>query len=206
MSENDTTTNSATGANPALVELHSTVEALHTDLATNLAAAGIPASAEEDSASLVAKASAASNLRTPAAVVSAPPNFADHALAAFEHGVALALAAFARLHLPAKFLPAATAAIALGQDFLEHQTRQTEVKDAIDAATVAAGAINPVAGAAVAMAAPIVESIADDLLAGNEPVVPEVPAAQPVASAPADAAPVESVPVTPVAPVATWET
>lgn len=190
MSENSASANGPDPVKPqALVDLHTTVEALHADLATKLASAGVPASAEESSDALVAKAVEASNLRTAAALASTPPNFADHALAAFENGLAAALAMFARLHLPAKFLPAATAAIALGQDFLAHQSRETEVKDAIDAATVAATAINPVAGAAVAMAAPIVESIADDLLAGNEPQVPATP-----------------VPVTPVAPVATWET
>lgn len=101
----------------ALTALHAGAEALHADLVFKLNAAGENVDHNGPEALTVAVAKLAGNTGSniPGSSV---PNYADHALATYQTGMAALLIAFARAHLPAKFQPAAEQAVLAVADVL----------------------------------------------------------------------------------------
>lgn len=90
----------------ALGTLESTFNQLHADLAHKLDAAGVPASVDEHTDTLIAKALDAGAALPAGWVQTVAPNSADHALATFKTQMAAAMIKFAEAHLPAKYFPA----------------------------------------------------------------------------------------------------
>jgi hypothetical protein len=147
----------------AIATLHATLDALHERFADDLNRSGVPASPDEPADVLVAKACAAGTASTICA-----PNSADAARATFQNGVAEAMTAFATEHLPAKFQPAAAAAVQGIRAALEGGSTADLVDDAVRAGVAATAAINPVAGAVASMAAPVIEELAQEATAKRE--------------------------------------
>lgn len=122
----------------ALGTLESTFNQLHADLAHKLDAAGVPASVDEHTDTLIAKA-----LDAGAATATAAPNSADHALATFKTQMAAAMIKFAEAHLPAKYFPAVELAGTALDEALDGDTSNDSqiaghAIEAVEAAGVAA--------------------------------------------------------------------
>jgi len=95
----------------ALADLHAGAEVELNVLTTKLAAAGAEVNRGASEQAAIAAAQAQGNN-------GGVPNYADHALAAYQTGMAALLIAFARAHLPAKFQPAAEQAVLAVDDVL----------------------------------------------------------------------------------------
>lgn len=122
----------------ALLALQGSAEALHANLVGALTDAGHVLPEDPKPAETVAVA-----IDAGAATSTAPPNYADHALAVYQTGMATAMMAFARAHLPAKFQPAAElAARALDEALDTDPTNDAQAyKDGVQAVVSAGEAI-----------------------------------------------------------------
>lgn len=132
-----TNTDDTTDVKPdTLLALHGSAEALHANLVKSLnAAEGVAIDPEQPADFVVGVAQQLGNTGTGYA-----PNYADHALAAYQTGLATAMLAFARAHLPAKFQPAAElAALAVDEALDNDPTNNAEAYQHGVQAVVAAG-------------------------------------------------------------------
>ena len=122
----------------ALLALHGSAEALHANLVGALTDAGHALPEDPKPTETVAVAIGAG-----AATSTSPPNYADHALAAYQTGLATAMLAFARAHMPAKFQPAAELAARAVDEVLDTDpTNDAQAyKDGVQAVVAAGEAI-----------------------------------------------------------------
>lgn len=132
-------TDNTDGANlDALLALHGSAEALHANLVGALTDAGHVLDADPKPYDTVAVA-----LDAGTAAPGVPPNYADHALAAYQTGLATAMLAFARAHLPVKFQPAAELAARAVDEALDNDpTNDAQAyKDGVQAVVSAGEAL-----------------------------------------------------------------
>lgn len=170
----------------ALGVLHTTVNALHAQLANTLAQAGHAVSEADHVDTLVGVARAAATGAASAVVASTTaPNYADAALATFGQSMTVALVQFAQQHLPAKFQSgAAGGAAAAGDDATGSEpVGATTIDDGVKLARIAISAAIPEAAPIAAVVAPLAEGVVDTVLETKaHEVAPEIES--PAATAP----------------------
>lgn len=173
----------------ALNVYHATLDALHATFANTLIQAGHAVTPTDHADVLVASAlSVAAAVGKPQAS-SAAPNYADHALVAFNQGTTRAMLQFAANFLPAKLAPVAQAVAAVVADPAHAVAGLASAAEAVGVAALEA---------AVPGAAPFVEALSPVVDAAVQSASAEV--AKGVESViPADAAPSSTEPATPAA-------